>query len=142
MNEETVKEYLGFLIIKYHMNYQYNVFDKYLGTNAILQTYTFYNNGGCFVIHDVPVKGEVEYIMLDDIKMVTQYGKKPSDVKKRIIDITSVEKKIWERHENFGPFKNPFFWLNNNSVLKVLARVIEKQIRETGQFYGIMVNEH
>jgi hypothetical protein len=142
MNEEQVKKYLGFLNEKYHMNYIYNVFDNYLGTNAILQTFTFYNNYGCFVIHDVPVKGEVEYVCLDDIKMLNKYGNKPSSVKKQVIDVSSVKKEIWERYQKIGPFKNPFFWTNNNSVLKVLAKVIEKQIQETGKFYGIKVDEY
>ena len=72
MNEEKVKKYLGFLEKKYHMNYNYALFDNYLGTNAKLQTFTFYNDNGCFLIHDVPVKGEVEYVYLDDIEIVKQ----------------------------------------------------------------------
>ena len=95
-----------------------------------------------FRSHDVPVKGEVEYVCLDDIKMLNKYGNKPSSVKKQVIDVSSVKKEIWERYQKIGPFKNPFFWTNNNSVLKVLAKVIEKQIQETGKFYGIKVDEY
>lgn len=139
MNEEKILNLFDFLINEYKMKYIYKEFDNYLNTNATLITFTFYNDNGCFLIHNVPVKGEVEFIYLENINQLNQYGSNPSSVKKQNIDITSVHREIWDKYEKIGPFKNPLFWIRSNKVLKVLAEVVKKQIEFTGNFYGLEV---
>lgn len=139
MIEKTILRYFNFLIEKYHLKYDYSIFRGYLGTNATLQTFTFYNNSGCFIIHDVPVRGELEFIYLSDINLLDQYARKPSSVKNSLLDVGSVEKEIWKNHMQILFFNNPFFWSNKKKIFRVLVKVIEAQITKTGQFYGIKI---
>jgi len=139
MIEKTILRYLGFLIEEYHLKYDYSIFEEYLGTNATLQTFTFYNNNGCFVVHDVPVKGELRFIYLSNINLLGQYAKKPSSVKNSVIDVRLIEKEIWEKHEKILFFNNPFFWWDKKKVLCALQEIIRIQIEKTGMFFGIKV---
>ena len=71
MTEEKVKNILGFLCLKYKMNYSFGEYENYLGTNADLLTYSYYNEFGCFTIAHVPVLWDVMYYRLDSIDQIT-----------------------------------------------------------------------
>ena len=43
MTEKQVKDALKFLCVKYKMNYTFAEFENYMGTNANIETYNYYN---------------------------------------------------------------------------------------------------
>lgn len=138
MTELIVKSNLSFLIEKYEMFYIRKDFK--INDSLVTETYSFYNENGCFTISNFSPRGEVDYIRLDGINSLKKYLSLDYNEKRKfIIDITSVEKEIWSKHSKLLFFKNPLFWLNSRNVLKALAEVIETEIKKTGQFYGIKV---
>ena len=134
MTEKKVKDALDFLCTEYGMEYALVEFKKYLSTNATLKTYNYYNNYGCFTISNLEARGEVDYVRLDNITLLADYVSLSSIEKQKYnIDITSIEKEIWNKYNTF--------WLTDRKILRILSEVINKQIEESGEFFGIKVNK-
>lgn len=158
MDEDKVKKNLDFLCSKYQMKYALGEFEHYLGTNAVLVTYSYYNEFGCFTIANVPVRGDVTYYRLDsvdqikdvilsgspDLGVLTQQNEKLSRayddyISKRRLQIFDFEPEIWDKHSKTGFLKLPFFWGTDKQILQALADVIETQIEKYSSFFGIKV---
>ena len=158
MTEEKVKNILGFLCLKYKMNYSFVEYENYLGTNADLLTYSYYNEFGCFTIAHVPVRGDVMYYRLDSIDQITdiilthpldlgvltqknekKYREYSDNISKHKLSIFDFEPEIWAKHRKTGFLKIPFFWGTDKQILQALAVVIETQIKKYGSFFGIKV---
>jgi len=140
MTEEQVKKHLSFLIQKYNMKYARQDFKNH--DPMITETYSFYNENGCFTISNLAQRGDVDYIYLDNIELLKDYMfSSYSEKQKSYINITSAEKQIWDKYESGRLFKKIFFWNNTNKVLSALAEVIEEQIIKSGQFYGVKISK-
>lgn len=158
MDEEKVKEILGFLRSKYKMTYNFCEFENYLGSNAAIQIYSYYNEFGCFAVANVPVRGEVMYYRLDSVNQIKDvilscppnlgvlthqneklYREYFANISKHELHIFDFEPEIWERHRKTGFLKIPFFWGTDTQILQALADVIETQIKKSGSFFGIKV---
>ncbi len=156
--EEQVKNILGFLCLKYKMNYSLGEYENYLGTNAVLLTYSYYNEFGCFTIAHVPVRGEVTYYRLDSIDQITdiilrhdlnlgvitpknekKFREHSQNILKHELSIFDFEPEIWAKHRKTGFLKIPFSWGTDKQILKALADVIKTQIEKYGSFFGIKV---
>ncbi len=158
MTEEKVKNILGFLCLKYKMTYALGEHENYMGTNAVLRTYSYYNKFGCFTIADVPVRGDVMYYRLDSVDQIADILLSPSpnlgvltqknekayreydeNISKHKLQIFDFEPEIWEKHRKTGFLKMPFFWGTDKQILQALADVIEAQIEKYGSCFGIKV---
>lgn len=138
MTEKQVKKHLSFLIQKYNMYYIRQDFKNH--DPMITETYSFYNENGCFIISNLAQRGDIDYIYLDNIESLEDYiFSSYSEKQKSYIDITSAEKQIWNKYTNGGFFKKTLFWNSTNKVLSALAEVIEEQIIKSGQFFGVKI---
>lgn len=159
MDEEKVKGILGFLCSKYKMTYDFSEFENYLGTNATIQIYSYYNGFGCFSVANVPVRGEVMYYRLDSIDQIkdiilsrppnlgvlTQQNEKLyreyfDNISKHKLQIFDFEPEVWDKYRKTGFLKIPFFLGTDKQILQALAAVIETQIKKGGSFFGIKVS--
>ena len=129
-----IENSFGFLVKEYNLKSCYQVFDHCFDGNRRVYTYSFYNDGGCFTIHNLPQRGELDFY----------YAKHFSHDRKalceKVIDVSVVEKSIWQKNSKVLGFKNPFFWRSGKRVLCTLAEVIRRQIESRGEFFGIKVN--
>ena len=158
MTEKQVKDALKFLCVKYKMNYTFAEFENYMGTNANIETYNYYNKYGCFTIANVAVRGDVDYYHLDSIdqlkdilfsrppnlgvltsKNEKQYKEYANNILKYKLRIYDFEPEIWQKHRKSGFLKIPFFWGSEKQILQALADVIEAQIEKNCSFFGIKV---
>ena len=133
-------------------------YEDYLGTNAVLLTYSYYNEFGCFTIAHVPVRGEVTYYRLDSIDQITdiilrhdlnlgvitpknekKFREHSQNILKHELSIFDFEPEIWAKHRKTGFLKIPFSWGTDKQILKALADVIKTQIEKYGSFFGIKV---
>lgn len=99
-----------------------NVYNSYF----TVHTYSFYNEDGCFTIYNLPQRGEWDYF----------YSKKFSTVMDDLlasrIDIYRQESEIWNRAR-----KTSLYTMKKE--LSLLADVINHQIQDKNEFYGIKI---
>ena len=51
-------KYFGFLIEDYGMKFEFQTFIEYKGFRGPVETYSFYNDNGCFTFHNIVQRGE------------------------------------------------------------------------------------
>ena len=129
----NVEKLFSFLVEDYGLNYRQQDYSNCYGGNWLVRTYSFYNDSGCFTIHTVPQRGELDFYYSHI------FSTKREELCERLIDICSIEPQIWERHMNFGVIKNPFFWWSSNRVLNALAEVLRIHISAHKEFFGVRV---
>ena len=123
---------LSFLVDKYKLKYTYQEFS--IGGNWIADEHSFYNDSGCFTVHVLVQRAELEFYYSNrfnnDLKNLHKMG----------IDVYSTEKEIWNRRGKiFGFIPNLFFWCSNKKILETVAQVIKTQIQNYGEFFGVKV---
>lgn len=141
MTEEQVKETLDFLVKEYDLKYDYQQFENCPFGNWCTETYSYYNDYGCFTITKLLARDDVEYVRLKNIELLKTYMcSSYSERLKSQIDITSVEHDIWEKHKKRSIFKG-YFW-SDKKYLNILSEVIRTQIGKRGEFFGIKVKNN
>lgn len=124
-----------FLVEQYGLTYTYQHFENCFNGAGSVYTYSYYNESGCFTIHHLPVRGELDFFYAKN------FSNNRLDLCEEMLDITSVEKEIWNKRSKFLGITKPFFWLSDKKVLSALAEVIKSQIEKHGEFFGIKVTE-
>lgn len=127
-------EGLFFLVDEFNLKYSAQTFENCPFGNYTTKTYSFYNDSGCFTVHVLEQRAELEFYysncFSDDL----------ANLHKKSIDVYSTEKKIWnKRGKIFGFIPNLFFWFNNKKILETVAQVIKTQIQNYGEFFGVKV---
>lgn len=117
---KLILKHLGFLIDKYDLKFSFQTFDDYRGFYGPIDTYSFYNEYGCFTLHNIVQRGEWGWFL----------SKKFSTNQYELL-----EKKI-----------DPNLYISTNcwlysSVLKRLANSIRAQITITSFMFGIKINK-
>ncbi len=128
-----IKKEFTNLAKKYNLSYQYQEFENCFGGNWWVYTHSLYNESGCFTIHCLPQRGEVDFY----------YSEKFSHDRKELcgkpINVYEVEKEIWIKKEKIVFFKNPFYYWNHKRVIKTLIQVINVSIEKNNEFFGIKI---
>ena len=128
----NIEELFDFLKKDYNLSYKYQEFTKCYEGNWIVQTHSFYNDSGCFTIY-VEIQRGIEFWY------ASRFSTERKELCEREIDIYSIESGIWDRYAKFWIFKLPFFWWNENKVLRTLAKVLKVHLAKNNDFFGIRV---
>ncbi len=128
-----IKELFGFLVKQYGLTYVYQDFKNCFDGNWQVYTHSFYNESGCFTIHNLPQRGELDFYY------AKKFSNNRKDLCEKMIDIRSAEEEIWKKHSNVLGIRNPFFWWSEKKVLSTLVEVIKSQIKKKGEFFGIEI---
>lgn len=62
---KLILKYLGFLVTEYDFSFKFQTFENYRGFCGPVDTYSFYNNYGCFTLHNIVQKGEWGWFLSD-----------------------------------------------------------------------------
>ena len=116
---------------KYNLNYQYQDFKNCFGGNWWVYTHSLYNDSGCFTIHCLPQRGEVDFYFAD------KFSTDRKELCSKAINVYEVEKEIWEKKAKIWFFKNPFYYCNQDKIIKTLIEVINVSIEKNNEFFGI-----
>lgn len=115
-----------FLEKDYGLKHSYQSFKNCFNGYWWVYTHSYYNENGCFTIHNLPQRGEIDFY----------FSKKFSNIREELcevsIDIQKVGCEIWIRNK-------PLFGYRQSSMLKTLSEVIKSEIKESGQFFGVKV---
>lgn len=115
---KAVLKYLGFLVDDYQMQFSFQSFDEYKGFSGPVNTYRFYNENGCFTLHQVVQRGEWGWYASKEY-CENQY------------DLLETEIKQNEFISENG--------LSYKKMLKGLAFCILNQISVSNNFFGMKV---
>lgn len=130
-----IENMFEFLVKDYGFNYRKQEFHNCFNGNWSVYTYSFFNDDGCFTIHSLPQRGELDFYYAKRFSNIRE------DLYEKPIDIVSIEKDIWRKYGKIGFFDNPFFWWNDNKILTTLAKVLKVHINNYGEFFGIQINK-
>lgn len=140
MTEKQVRAALDFLVEEYAFKYVYQLFENCPFGNWCTETYSYYNDNGCFTITNICVRGDVGYVHLKNIELLKTFMySDASERVKYLININSIEEEIWKKHEKASLFKR-FFW-GDKKYLSIVAEIIRSQIKKNGAFFGIKIGE-
>ncbi len=127
----NVEELFQFLIRDYGMQYCRQVYEKCWGGNWTVYTHSFYSEHGCFTIHSLPQRGELDFYCSAGFHSVRE------QLCEQRVDVCSIEPKIWAKYVKFGPFHRPFFWCSEKKVLCALAEVLKVHLAKEKDLFGI-----
>ena len=92
-----------------------------------------YNDSGCFTIHCLPQRGEVDFYFAD------KFSTDRKELCSKALNVYEVEKEIWEKKTKIWFFKNPFYYWNQDKIIKTLIEVINVSIKKNNEFFGIKI---
>ncbi|MBE6797195.1 MAG: hypothetical protein E7531_02510 [Ruminococcaceae bacterium] len=128
-----IREVFDFLITDYGLEYKHQEFINAYDGNWTVQAYSFYNNSGCFTIHNLVQRDELDFYYSP------KFSQELSELCGKGVNICTIEPEIWDKHTKIWRFKRPFFWLNNNKVLSVFAEVLKTHLSKNKEFFGIQI---
>lgn len=117
---QTILKFLGFLVDEYQMKYMFQTFNEYLGFHGPINTYSFYNQYGCFTLLQVVQRGEWSWHVSGKI-----------DTNLYNLLQTEIKQKDFIQHSTMSYKKH----------LKLLADVIKEQVECSQRFFGITVKK-
>lgn len=115
----------GFLIREYNLQFKFQTFDKYLYFCGPIDTYSFYNDFGCFTLHNVVQKGE--WTMYKSAKFTEDQYK-------------LMAQRIYEIDYSYMRNIKKWCW-TTTGWLKLLAQAIKEEIDKEGTLFGIRVEK-
>ena len=124
----NIEKKFEFLVKDFGLKYSYQEFNNCYGGYWCVNTYSYYNESGCFTIHVIPQKGEFDFFFAEKFSMVRE------ELCKYPINEQSIEQGIWNNAK-----KKFLFEYRKNLYLDTLAKVIRSQIKKYGSFFGIKV---
>ena len=129
--DKLIYDEFCFLEKLYGLKYKFQTFDLQRGW--IISAHSFYNDTGCFTIHNMESRGELYFYYSK------RFSKNRNKLYEKSINIYSVEKEIWDKYGRFGWIPNIFFWWNNKKILRVSAEVVKAHINKYNKFCGITI---
>ena len=114
-----IKKHLGFLETEYGLKFEFQTFHDYKGFCGPVDTYSFYNDSGCFTLHNIVQRDEWGWFI----------SKRYSTNQYELLEIEINQKEYVSDRCLF--FK---------SVLKKLANVIKFQINSYHSFFDIQID--
>lgn len=120
---------------KYSLIYKKQEFLNCFNGNWIVQTYSLYNDFGCFTIHHLLQRNEIDFYIS---KAFSNDRKK---LMERQINVYNYQWTYWNKRAKFLFFTNPFFFENIEKVIESLITVMELEIKDNGTIFGLMVSK-
>ena len=118
-DSKNIMKYLGFLVEDYQMQFSFQTFDEYNGFAGPINTYSFYNEYGCFTIHHIVQRNEWGWYISRNMSE-DQYEL----LENEIIQTDFITAKC----------------LSPKKMLKALAGSVQFQISASKSFFGIRIN--
>lgn len=116
---KVILEHLGFLIDDYKLKYSHITADSYNGFYGQSETFSFYNDCGCFTLHYLSQRGEWGWFYSNFF--------------------SSNQTELLKNEINQNEFiRGPVF--GYRSMLKKLENSIRAQIKQSNCFFNINVN--
>ncbi len=124
----NIEKQFEFLVKDYGLKYSYQEFNDCYGGYWWAYTHSYYNESGCFTIHVLPQRGEIDFFFAERFSTVRE------ELCKNEINEQSIGQSIWNTAK-----KKFLFGYRKSLYLETLAKAIKFQIKKYGSFFGIKV---
>ena len=123
-----------FLVDEYQLNFSAQIFNGCPFGNWTTETYSFYNETGCFTINYLLGRNEIDFYFS------SAFSEDYEKLHEKLLNVWNAEPQIWEKHQKgmFG-LKDPFFWWKKKKIIEALAETIRYKIDRTKTFFGVSV---
>lgn len=115
---------------KYNINYLKQKFNNCFGGYWYVETYSLYNENGCFTIHYLGQRNELDFYITPTISNTRE------ELTQNPVKVTEYEKDFWEEEL---PKLNVYSLSYGSKFLNLLTKVIELQISKNGSLFGIKI---
>lgn len=129
-----IESLFGFLEEDYNLSYKYQEFSNCYGGNWLVQAHSFYNESGCFTFHLLVQRNELDFYCSP------HFSTERDELCERMVDISTIEPEIWNKHMKAWIFKRPFFWWSNKKVLSAFSEALKAHLVKGNDLFGIRVN--
>lgn len=117
--KKLILKHLGFLVENYNMKFVFLSFPKFMGFYGPSDCYCFYNDNGCFTIHNLVQRGE--WGLFNSPKF------------------SNYQHELLFKEISQRPYFNRSYY-TASGWLKELAKVISNEIKLKNSFFSIKVN--
>lgn len=131
MLDSFIYDTFSFLVEKHNLQYAYQQIDY--GRGFVSSEHSYYNDSGCFTISSMEQRGELDFYY------AKAFSTERELLHDRSVNVFVTEESVWNEYGKIGIFPNIFFWWNKKRILGVLAKIICRQISNTGVFFDIKV---
>jgi len=127
----NVEEMFGFLVKDYGLTYKFQEFENCYDGNWTVFTYSFYNDDGCFTIHYLVGRDELDFYYSSRFSSVRE------ELRERQINVYEVEPNIWRKHQRIWIFKRPFFWWSMRRILNACAEALKLYLAKGNDLFDM-----
>ena len=150
MVRKDIERIFGFLSKDHGLEYSHQGFKKCYGGNWYVDTYSFYNESGCFTIYELSERGEWDFYYAE------KYSKSMDELLDQRLCVQSFQQEKWKEYSKaveeqtaaIEKYVHKFFcgkmflaeWKAERIMLETLAEVIKTQIEKHGCFFGVKLS--
>lgn len=131
VTEKQIRENLYFLTEEYDLRYQYQEFTNCFGGYWYVETFSFYNENGCFTFHYIPQRGEFDIYYSQEF--FTEHKKL---IERHINETDEFGENVWQEERKLHKGVRGYAL-----YFKVIAELIRRKIENNGEVFGIKVNK-
>lgn len=133
--DAMVEDLFAFLVCEHHLNYEKQHFKNCYGGHWSIDTYSYFNDIGCFTICSLPARDELSFFYS------SQFSKNYEELCENYADVYSLEPTVWNNHAKFGKYYKPFFFWSKYRILKAVSNIIEVHLEHHKELFSIRWNK-
>lgn len=118
---KLILKYFGFLVEEHGMKFQFQTFPDYNGFFGPIDTYSFYNENGCFTFHNIVQRGE--------------WGWYKSS------KFSNDQYELLEKEINQRDYLVRYYFFTN-SWLKALSDIVKGQVKRSNSALGVSLKKY
>ena len=127
MNAVKAKKIFQEVLDRYDLKFSFQSFEKYLDFWGPMETYSIYNDNGCFTIYHAVQRGEWDYYVSSKFSLVQE------ELMEKTVIPYNYCKDIWQKKYKW--------YSSKKTVFQIISEIISKQINSAGEFFGVKVNK-
>ena len=127
----NIEKLFSFLIVDYGFSFKHQVFENCYGRNLVVETFSFYNNSGCFTIYFEVQRGGMDFYC------ASKFSKEHKELCEKPVDIFKIEPDFWKKRG----YKWPFYWMSDKKILITLADVLKIHLVKNKTLFDIEINK-
>lgn len=130
-SKKHIDRYFSFLTEEYDLQYKYREFNNCFGGYWYVEAYSFYNESGCFTLHYLPQRDE-----LDIYHSKSCVNDHQGLLGRHIGEIEAFGDEAWTEEKNKHKGSDGYVLYS-----QTLAELIKKKLDAEGEIFGVKVNK-
>jgi len=124
-----IEKMFDFLVKDYRLNYKFQKFNNCFNGNWYVETFSYYNASGCFTIHNLCQRGEIDCYYAKSISCIRE------NLLEKRLNVRSIGIDIWNKES-----KRFRFDYRQKLIMDTLVKAIKYEINKKHEFFGIRID--